>query len=78
MNQRLEELIKSFKPQFGNMKHVDILEQVGRVRRLDATVKKHQSRVKALTNAIVRKLKVVLPIWKALSLRFWKQRQKER
>lgn len=54
MNQKLEALLKGFRPRFGNTEDINLVARIGRVRKLQETVDKHNARVKSLSRAIGR------------------------
>lgn len=54
-NEKLDSLVKKFRPEFGNLKHISIVEQIGKMRRLRESVSKHAKRVKSLENAVAKK-----------------------
>lgn len=37
MNQRLEKIIKGFKPKFGNTNHIRALEIIGKMRKIESS-----------------------------------------
>ncbi|MES2408770.1 MAG: hypothetical protein V4509_00535 [Patescibacteria group bacterium] len=55
MNKNFEEQLKSFKPEFGNMKHVQILGMVERLRQKEKLLKNQIT----LKRTIAKKLKEI-------------------
>ena len=47
-NEKLEALLKGFKPEFGNTAHIAIIEQIGKVQKLRSAVEKHDKRMALL------------------------------
>lgn len=54
MNQQLDELIKGFRPRFGNVGDIALVAQIGKVRKLQESVGKHEQRVKSLTRLVLK------------------------
>lgn len=52
MTQKVEDLIKQFRPQFGNTEHIEIAKRIGSFRKLADMVRKHNHRVNALNKAV--------------------------
>ena len=55
MNKKLEELVGKFRPEFGNQAHINLIERIGKARKMRGTVEKHAKRVQSLKNAIAKK-----------------------
>lgn len=55
MNKELEDLIKGWKPKFGDPESISMRDRIISVRSLQKTVANHNSRVKSLQRAVDKK-----------------------